>query len=103
MHEELFAELQRVIPRPEWTFEGSFPPPKHHSRHVRWKSVDLARPNQFACRAAAFANRRSVDAPRCPEVSEGIMADTQTTMEVAKVFNSFVRWNVLTLAPAYRT
>jgi hypothetical protein len=89
MHEELLAKLQRVIPRPDWTFEGGFPPPKPRTQHVRWKSADIARPRQFESRAAV-TNRRSIDAPRDPGISVGMTAETKTTMEVARIFNSFV-------------
>lgn len=89
MHEHLLAELQRVIPRHEWTLEGNFSTPQTKSRHVRWQSADVPRPTQSKLRPI-MPHRSSADIPRRFDVSVGTVADTKTAMEVAKVFVSFV-------------
>jgi hypothetical protein len=96
LHEELLAALHRVVPNSELKEDGTL----HHSRrkrshHTRWRSAENA-PLRPVRSALERRLRHSIDAGRPMQLLQsGFMINTNTVLNVAKVFDKFVGARIL--------
>jgi hypothetical protein len=91
LHEELLAELHKVVPNSEATQDDAMPrPQKRKSNHMRWHSAESA-PLRPTLRAIGHRFRHSIDASR-PAILQvgGVIVNTSIVLNVAKVFDRFV-------------
>jgi hypothetical protein len=91
LHEELLAELHRVVPQADHTHmtqQEAFPVTK--AKHIRFHSADLM-PGRFADHKASRRIRHSLEIGRSPDRrAQGLVTDTKTVGEIAKIFNKHV-------------
>jgi hypothetical protein len=98
LHEELLAELHKVVPNSETTQDDAMPRPHtKKSRHTRWHSAESA-PSRPNLRAIGHRFRHSIDASR-PAILQtgGVIVNTSIVLNVAKVFDRYVSLTSVTL------
>lgn len=91
LHEDLLSELHNTIPHAECNQDESqqtFAVLKT-ARHGRWHSVG-AIPGRVTAIESARVNRHSLDIGKATETPAGLIAETKTAGDVAKVFNKHV-------------
>jgi hypothetical protein len=91
LHEDLLAELHQAIPQAEFTqsaHQEAYPVTK--AKHIRFHSADLM-PGRFVEHKITRKLRHSLDIGRSPDRRpQGLVTDTKTIGEVAKIFNKHV-------------
>lgn len=91
LHEELLAELHKVVPNSETAQNDTMQRPQNKkSKHLRWHSAESAplRPN---LRVIGHRFRHSIDASRPAVLQVGsVIVNTNIVLNVAKIFNRFV-------------
>jgi hypothetical protein len=95
LHEELLAELHKVVPNSETDQDEAMPrPQKRKPTHMRWHSAESAplRPN---LKAISHRLRHSIDASR-PAILQvgGVIVNTSIVLNVARIFDRFVSWRI---------
>lgn len=91
LHEELLAELHKVVPNSEGTEDDTMPrPQRRKANHFRWHSAESA-PSRPNLRAMGHRVRHSIDASR-PAILQvgGVIVNTSIVLNVAKAFDRFV-------------
>lgn len=91
LHEELLAELHKVVPNSDATEDETMPRPRRRkANHFRWHSAESA-PSRPNLRAIGHRVRHSIDASR-PAILQvgGVIVNTSIVLNVAKVFDRFV-------------
>ncbi|QDS70678.1 hypothetical protein FKW77_001305 [Venturia effusa] len=91
LHEELLAELHKVVPNSEATQDDSMPRPrKRKANHFRWHSAESA-PSRPNLRIIGHRLRHSFDATGSANLQAGIViVNTSIVLNVAKVFDRFM-------------
>jgi hypothetical protein len=93
LHEELLAELHKAVPNAEQK-EDTEMPLRHARRpkHTRWRSAESApSPSKRNLTTLGRRLRHSIDAGRPVNLSQaGLIVNTNTVMNVARVFTKFV-------------
>jgi hypothetical protein len=91
LHEELLAELHKVVPNSETAQNDTMQRPQNKkSKHLRWHSAESA-PSRPNLRAVGHRFRHSIDASRPAVLQVGsVIVNTNIVLNVAKIFNRFV-------------
>lgn len=91
LHEELLAELHQTVPQADFTKSAhheSYPVTK--AKHIRFHSADII-PGRLAEHKATRRLRHSLEIGRSPDRRpRGLVTDTETVGNVAKIFNKHV-------------
>jgi len=91
LHEDLLAELHQVVPQADFTrsaYQETYPVTK--AKHIRFHSADIV-PGRFAEHKTARRLRHSLEIGRTPDRRpRGLVTDTQTAGNIAKIFNKHV-------------
>jgi hypothetical protein len=91
LHEDLLAELHQVVPQAEFTqsaHQEAYPVTR--AKHIRFHSADLM-PGRFVEHKITRRLRHSLDIGRSPDRRpQGLVTDTKTVGEVARIFNKHV-------------
>ncbi|KAF2494069.1 hypothetical protein BU16DRAFT_528226 [Lophium mytilinum] len=89
LHEDILGELHKVIPHAEYTHtarHASYPVTK--AKHIRFHSADVIPGRFHETRRPSHKTRRSLDNGATPDHRpRGLVTDTQTAANVAKIFN----------------
>ncbi|KAE9988827.1 hypothetical protein EG328_007431 [Venturia inaequalis] len=91
LHEELLAELHKMVPNSEATEDDIMPrPQRRKAKHFRWHSAESV-PSRPNLRAMGHRVRHSIDASR-PAILQvgGVIVNTSIVLNVAKVFDRFM-------------
>lgn len=92
LHENLLTDLHQVVPQADFTksaHQESYPVTK--AKHTRFHSADIM-PGRFAEHKATRRLRHSLEIGRSPDRRpRGLVADTKTVEDVAKVFNKHMK------------
>jgi hypothetical protein len=98
LHEELLDELHQAVPQADFTLSAqqeTYPVTK--AKHIRFHSADII-PGRFAEHKVTRRLRHSLEIGRSPDRRpRGLVTDTKTAGDVAKIFNKHVRWGYLTI------
>lgn len=96
LHEELLADLHQVVPQSDFTQSASQEAcPVTKARHVRFHSADLV-PGRFIEHKTTRRLRHSLEIGRSPNPQpQGLVTDTKTIGDIAKIFNKHVRLQFL--------
>ncbi|KAF2017570.1 hypothetical protein BU24DRAFT_152770 [Aaosphaeria arxii CBS 175.79] len=91
LHQELLADLHRVVPNAEYTQSAQQDPyPVTRAKHIRFHSADLT--TRFTEHKITRKLRHSLDIGRSPDHRPRALAtDTKTAGEIAKIFNKHMR------------
>lgn len=92
LHEDLLAELQQAIPQADFTKSAqqqeAYPVTK--AKHIRFHSADI-NPGRSGEHKATRRLRHSLDIGRSPDRRpRGLVTDTRTVRNIAKIFNRHV-------------
>lgn len=91
LHEDLLAELQQAIPQADFTKSAQqegYPVTK--AKHIRFHSADVV-PGRRGEHKATRRLRHSLELGRSPDKRpRGLVTDTQTVGNIAKIFNRHV-------------
>jgi hypothetical protein len=91
LHEDLLVELHQAVPQADYTHSAhheAFPVTK--AKHIRFHSADLI-PGRLAEHKVTRRIRHSLEIGRSPERrTQGLITDTKTIGEIAKIFNKHV-------------
>jgi len=92
LHENLLAELHHVVPQADYTRSATQENyPVTRAKHIRFHSADIM-PGRFAEHKVARRLRHSLEIGRSPDRRpRGLVADTKTVEEVARIFNTHAR------------
>lgn len=91
VHEDLLTDLHQAVPQADFTKSASqetYPVTK--AKHIRFHSADIM-PARFAEHKVPRRLRHSLEIGRSPDRRpRGLVTDTKTVGEVAKIFNKHV-------------
>lgn len=91
LHENLLAELHQAVPQADYTRSATQENyPVTRAKHIRFHSADIM-PGRFAEHKVTRRLRHSLEIGRSPDRRpRGLVTDTKTVEEVAKIFNRHV-------------
>jgi hypothetical protein len=93
LHEDLLSELHEAVPQADFTnsaHQESYPITK--AKHIRFHSADII-PGRFAEHKMTRKLRHSLEIGRSPDRRpRGLVIDTKTAENIAKIFNKHVRF-----------
>lgn len=96
LHEDLLAELQQAVPQADFTKVAqteTYPVTK--AKHIRFHSADIM-PGRLGEHKATRRLRHSLELGRSPDKRpRGLVTDTKTVGNIAKIFNHHVGISVL--------
>ena len=99
LHEDLLAELQQAVPQADFTKSAqqeTYPVTK--AKHIRFHSADLV-PGRLVEHRVTRRPRHSLEIGCSPDKRpRGLVTDTQTVGNIAKIFNRHVRLTLPSLA-----
>lgn len=92
LHEDLLADLHQVVPQADFTKSAHHETyPLTKAKHIRFHSADMI-PVRFAEHKVTRRLRHSLEIGRSPDRRpRGLVTDTKTAGDIAKVFNKHVR------------